>query len=110
MGKIDYISDSDFNDKVLQSDVPVLVDFFADWCAPCKMMEPWVEQVAEEFVGKLQVYKVNVDENPLAAASYQVMSIPTLLIFKNGAPATSIVGAVPYKTLVEKINSVLEEV
>ncbi len=109
MGQIEFINDGNFKDKVVESNIPVLIDFFADWCAPCKMIEPWVEQVAKEFSEKLQVYKVNVDDNPLIASSYQVMSIPTLLIFKNGAPVTSIVGAVPYKTLANKINSVLEE-
>ena len=109
MGEIEHLSDAEFQDKVLNSDLPVLVDFFADWCAPCKMMEPWVEKVAKEYEGRIRVYKVNVDSNPMAAASYQVLNIPTLLIFKNGAPISSVVGAVPYKTLVEKIDSILEE-
>lgn len=109
MSNPDFVNDGDFQEKVLGSDLPVLVDFFADWCAPCKMMEPSIERIAQEFSEQIRVYKLNVDENPLSASSYQVMSIPTLLVFKDGAPITSIVGAVPYKVLAEKIRSILEE-
>ena len=78
------LSSSDFDEEVLKSDIPVLVDFFADWCGPCKMMAPIVEQLATEYTGKLKVGQVNVDDNPDLAGKYGVMSIPTFIIFKNG--------------------------
>ena len=109
MAVLEQVNDKDFKEKVINSSVPVIVDFFADWCMPCKMIEPSVEQLAQNFAGKLNVYKVNLDDNPMIAATYHVMSIPTLLIFKNGAPVSSIVGAAPYKVLEEKVRSVLEE-
>jgi len=109
MSNLEFIGQNDFKEKVLASDVPVLIDFYADWCAPCKMMEPSIEQVAQEFSDKMHIYKVNVDDSPVIAASYQIMSIPTLLIFKDGAPVSSIVGAVSYKVISEKLLSILEE-
>ena len=108
MVNLTYVNDTDFQEKVLEADFPVLVDFYADWCAPCKMIEPWVEQVAGVFSKKLKVFKVNVDKCPMIASTYHIMNIPTLLIFKDGAPVSSIVGAVPYKELEDKIVSVLE--
>jgi len=107
MAKFEFVNDGNFKDKVLSSSHPVLVDFYADWCKPCKMIEPWVEQVAQEFKGKIEVFAVNVDDSPLVAASYQILSIPTLLIFKDGAPVSSIIGAATYKVLLDKITSVL---
>ena len=109
MGKLESVNDTSFNEKVLSSQTPVLVDFYADWCQPCKIIKPWVERVADEFKGRINVFVVNVDESPLVAASYQVLSIPTLLIFKNGAPVSSIIGAATYKVLLDKITAVLEE-
>ncbi|RKZ33332.1 thioredoxin [bacterium] len=109
MGKTEFVNGDNFQAKVLNSDVPVLVDFYADWCGPCKMMEPTVEAVSEEFAERLKVYKLNVDQNPQIAAQFHIMSIPTMLIFKNGAPVSSIVGAVNQKALIEKIQAILEE-
>ncbi len=107
MSEVIHASDSDFKEKVLSSKLPVLVDFYADWCAPCKMVAPVVEQVAKEYAGRLKVCKVNVDESPVAASSYQVMSIPTLIIFRDGAPVSSVVGAVSFEALAQKIDEVL---
>lgn len=109
MSELTYVNDANFQEKVLGSSTPVLVDFFADWCAPCKMIEPWVEKVAKEYEGKIKVYKVNVDESPMVASSYHIMSIPTILIFNDGKPAKSIVGAVPYKVLVDNVEKILEQ-
>ena len=105
---LEYVNADNFEEKVLKSDIPVLIDFFADWCAPCKMMDPYVEQAAQDFAGKIKIYKLNVDDNPIIAAQYQVMSIPTMLIFKNGVPISQIIGAVNKKRLYEEIKSVIE--
>jgi thioredoxin 1 len=78
------ISDSDFEEKVLKSDMPVLVDFWAPWCGPCKMAEPVLEELSEEYDGKLSLVKINIDENQSSAAKYGVMSIPTTILFKDG--------------------------
>ncbi len=90
---VEFSSDN-FQSEVLESDVPVLVDFWAPWCAPCRMIAPHVEQLAGEFGAKAKVGKVNIDEHPSVAQSYGVMSIPTLLVFKGGQPVQQIVGAV----------------
>ena len=101
------VSDADFDEKVLKSEVPVLVDFWADWCQPCKMIAPIVEQLSEEYDGKLNVAKLDVDASPSTAMTYGVRSIPTLLIFKGGKPIEQVVGAVPKGKLKEKIDSAL---
>ena len=90
MAKI--FTDETFQSEVLASDVPVLVDFYADWCGPCKMLAPVVEELAEEYQGKVIVGKVNVDHSPKTAQQYGVMSIPTVILFKNGKPVNQIVG------------------
>lgn len=87
------ITDQNFHTEVLKSDIPVLIDFWAPWCQPCKMVSPAVEQLAEEYKGRLKVGKLNVDDNPQTAGTYGVMSIPTLLIFKKGQPVKTMVGA-----------------
>ncbi|WZL81136.1 thioredoxin [Vallitaleaceae bacterium 9-2] len=99
------LTDATFENEVLKSDVPVLVDFYADWCGPCKMIAPSVEQMATEFEGKAKVAKLDVDANGTTAQTYRVMSIPTLLIFKNGEVVDTIVGAVPKATLESKLNA-----
>jgi len=87
------INDSNFKQEVLEESLPVLVDFWAEWCGPCRMVAPVVEQIAKEYKGKLKVCKLNVDEAPKTASSYGIMSIPTLAIFKKGKVADKIVGA-----------------
>ena len=98
---------ADFEKEVLQSDKPVLVDFFADWCGPCKMIEPVVEQLAEELEGKAKVGKLNIDENMDIAEKYRVMNIPTFLIFKDGQEKERIVGAVSNNELKNKLEQTL---
>ena len=101
------VTDSDFQELVLKSDTPVLVDFWADWCAPCKMIAPIVEELAEEYDGKIVFAKVDVDSSPLTAAEYGIRSIPTLLVFKDGSPVDQVVGAVPKAVLKQRLDSVL---
>lgn len=99
------IDDSNFKSDVLESDVPVVVDFWAEWCGPCKMIGPSLEELSDELAGKVKITKVNIDENPDIAAKYGVRSIPTLLMFKNGEPASMQVGAKPKGALADWINS-----
>ena len=100
-------TDSDFDAKVLKAELPVLVDFWADWCGPCKMIAPIVDELSEEYDGKLEFAKVDVDSSPNTAMAYGVRSIPTLLIFKDGKPFDQIVGAVPKGVLKKKIDAAL---
>ena len=100
-------NDSNFQDEVLNSEIPVLVDFYADWCGPCKMMSPVVDELSREYEGRLKVGKVNVDENTNVAQQDRVMSIPTILLIKNGQVVDQVVGAVPKAQLTGKIDSIL---
>ncbi len=105
MSNAEAVTDSTFEEMVINSDLPVLVDFWAEWCRPCKMIAPAIDEVAVEYDGKLKVMKVDVDNNPNSAAKYGVRSIPALLLFKDGSVANMIVGAVPasqIKDMVEK--------
>ena len=96
------INDSNFKQEVLEESLPVLVDFWAVWCGPCLRLAPVIEQIAKEYKGKLKVCKLNVDDAPKTASSYEVMSIPTLAIFKNGKVVKKVVGALP-KTELESM-------
>ena len=99
------ITGETFDQEVLKSDLPVLVDFWAEWCGPCRMIGPIVEEIAEELQGKLKVAKVNVDDAPDLAGNYQVMSIPTLFIFKGGQVVEQVIGVMSKDQLLTKINS-----
>ena len=107
MGKITEVSDANFEAEVLQSSLPVLVDFWAPWCGPCKAIAPIVEELAAEYDGKLKVAKLNVDNNPGTASRYGVRGIPTLLILKGGTVKDQVVGAVAKAKLVQAIGNVI---
>jgi thioredoxin 1 len=107
MSKTTEVNDSNFDQMVLQSKTPVMVDFWAAWCGPCRMVEPIVEELANDYEGKVTVARLNVDENPKTASQYGIMSIPTLLIFKDGAPVSNIVGFRPKAELKRSLDAVL---
>jgi thioredoxin 1 len=107
MAKPMAVTEETFDAEVLKSGTPVLVDFWATWCGPCRMIAPVVEEIADEYEGKLKVAKVDVDANPNLPATYGIRGIPTLLIFKDGKLASQIVGAVPKKLLMGKIDAAL---
>ena len=98
------VTDANFEVEVLQSDIPVLVDFWADWCAPCRMVGPVIEQLAEERVGELKVAKLNVDQNRETAAKYKILSIPTVILFREGKTDRQVVGALPKESLVKELG------
>jgi len=107
MSVLNVSGKNDFNDNMLNAGKPVLVDFWAPWCGPCKMVAPELEAVAQEYEGKAIVLKVNVDEQQQLASAYNVMSIPTLLLFKDGKEVERIVGYRPRKDLMDAIDKVI---
>ena len=108
MGKPTAVDDSNFDQIVLQAKTPVLVDFWAAWCSPCRMVAPIVEELAEEYEDRISFAKMDVDQNPKTASKYGIMSIPTLLLFKNGSPVSNIVGFRPKAELKRSLDAVLE--
>ncbi|AFZ16171.1 thioredoxin [Allocoleopsis franciscana] len=98
------VTDASFKQDVLESDIPVLVDFWAPWCGPCRMVAPVVDEIAQQYDGKVKVVKLNTDENPQIASQYGIRSIPTLMIFKGGQRVDMVVGAVPKTTLANTLE------
>ena len=107
MGNTRTVTDASFTEDVLRADKPVLVDFWAEWCMPCRKVSPLLEEIAGEMAGKVKIVKLNADENPQTVRSYQVMSLPTLIIFKGGEKVRQSVGAKPKRDLVRLIESAL---
>jgi len=104
MANISKVSEGSFEQEVLKAEIPVLVDFTAVWCGPCKMLEPVVEKLAQEWNGKVKVLKLDVDDNPTLAMDYQVMGVPTLMLFMNGKPVERVSGYQPKERLEKKFQ------
>ena len=107
MGNYVEINDANFEQEVLKSDMPVLVDFWAEWCAPCRIIEPLVDELAQQYSGKVKIGKIDVDQNPQSSMNYGIRSIPTLLFFKEGKAVDQLLGAVPKKQIEEKITELI---
>jgi len=109
MSNISEVNDQSFEKEVLKSRLPVLVDFWAEWCGPCKMLTPVLEKTAESFQGRLSIFKMNVDENPVAPANYQVLSIPCLIIFNAGKEVGRLIGFMDEKKLRAGIEEIIKK-
>ncbi len=101
------ITEENFEQEVVNSDIPVLLDFWAPWCGPCKMLLPIVDELAKEFEGKIKIGKVNTDENMSLSSKFQITSIPCLILFKNGKPVNKLVGFRPKAVIIQEVNNVL---
>jgi thioredoxin 1 len=107
MAAVNEVSDSNFQAEVLEADTPVLVDFWAPWCGPCRMVAPVLEEIAGEREGALKIVKLNVDDNQQTAARFEVLSIPTMILFKHGQVAAKVIGAMPKKRLEAELEPAL---
>lgn len=108
MSKITLVTDDNFKEEVINSEIPVLLDFWAEWCGPCRAIAPVLEEIAGEYEGKLKIAKLNVDENPETTNAFGIRSIPTMIIFKEGTPQNLITGALPKGQIVDAIEGTLE--
>jgi len=109
MSEIISLNEQSWKDEVINSELPVVVDFWAEWCAPCRMMAPILEEISKEYEEKIKVGKLNVDENSTVAGEYRIMGIPTLLFFRSGKLVDKLVGVVPKKALQDKIETIIKK-